>query len=89
MVQIEKRKDRIKHVEGDIRTVHRMAEETQRRIREDTGKQQSLELQNYNTKKSALEEEVAGLKKSLLEVTTSNRESEQKLRKVGYMYRCM
>ena len=72
-------------MEGDIRTIHRMAEETQRKIKEDTDKQQSQDLQNHSTTKTALQEEVAAMKKSLLEVTTANKEAEQKLRKVSML----
>lgn len=82
LLQIEKRKSSIKRVQADIRTVHQLAEETQRRIREDATTHQSQDLETHKTKKTALEEEVAALKKSLQETTANNRETEQKLRKV-------
>lgn len=62
--------------------MHRLAEETQRRITEDAANHRSQDMQNHTAKKSTVQEEVTALRKSLLETTTPNRESEQKLRKV-------
>ena len=65
--------------------MHQLAEETQRRIREEADNQQSHHVTTHNTNQTKLEEQVASLRKTLQETTIANREEEQKLRKVCFL----
>ena len=67
---------------SEIKTVDKLAKETQRRIEDDTTKHETQNQQNYDNKKIKLREEISILKKSLQETVLANRETEQQLRKV-------
>ena len=67
---------------SEIKTVDKLAKETQRRIEDDTTKHEGQNQQNYDNKKIKLREEISILKKSLQETVLANRETEQQLRKV-------
>ena len=69
-------------MQTDILTVHQLAEETQRRIREESDNLETHHVNTHKTNRTQLEEQVASLKKTLQETTIANREEEQKLRKV-------
>lgn len=72
----------IKRLKVDINTVIKLAEDTNRRVRADTSKQQSVDEKGHEERKIKLQEDIAKHKKKLQEEIVTHREKEQELRKV-------
>ena len=75
-----------KRIVSEIRTVDKLARETQRRIEDEASKAENEENAQFDSVKTNSSSELATLRKKLQETVSSNRESEQELRKVS---KCM
>ena len=73
-----------KRVTSEIKTVDRIARETQRKIEDEAVKIESQETAHHKSSKKQQEEELESIRKSLQETVSSNRDIEQSLRKVTH-----
>ena len=67
--------------------VDKLAKEVQKKIEDDTNKQEANSLKLHDGQVSKLNEEIGILKKTLLEAKAANKEIESQLRKVRRSYK--
>ncbi len=81
-VQVSLKNDEIKRLKANIKTVINLAENAHRKTQLEATNQQKSDTASFDSRKSALEEGIAGLSKKYREMLAEHREREQELRKV-------
>jgi len=80
--KIGKKNSQIESLKSDISTVDKLSKEANRRVQNDSTKQQAQDAADYKNRKDKLMAEITQLRKTLNTTVATNRESELQLRKV-------
>lgn len=81
-LKVQKREDQRKKLLHEIRVVDKLAKEVQKKLEDDTNKQEANNQKLHDGQVSKSNEEIGILNKTLLETKAANKEIESQLRKV-------
>lgn len=81
---MEKREQIKKTVITEMHNVDKAAKEAQQKLKDEAAKQMATDEESHSRNVAKIESEFTAAEKTILEIKTANRESEQLLRKVRH-----